>query len=66
VNTVTHTYDTSAALPGFLLAKDRQNSGRCFQACILTFANSCANFMSNLWLDRKFEASALTLFDIRL
>jgi len=31
VNTVTHRYDTSAVLPQFLLAKDRQKSERRFQ-----------------------------------
>jgi len=64
---VTHSYDTSVVLPQLLFAEIRQKSGRRLEVCtvfprLLFCQISCSNF----WVDRTFQASAQTLFDIRL
>ena len=68
VNTVTHCYDTSAVLPQLLLDKDRQKASRLFiRGQFLFFPLLLVpNFMSKLSGGRNFQASAQTLFDIRL
>jgi hypothetical protein len=65
VNTVTHSYDTSAVLPQFLLDKDRQKPGRRFQvSTIFLFFFFCQILVSKFWLDRMFQASAPKIFGV--
>ena len=65
VNTVTHSYDTSAVAPRLLLDKDRQNSALRFQVSkIFHLFFVCQISCSNFWVDRTFQTSAQTLFDI--
>ena len=44
VNTVTHSYDTSAVLPQLLFEKHRQYFGRVFKFLQFFFAQCCAKF----------------------
>jgi hypothetical protein len=66
VNTVTHSYDTSAVLPLLLLVRYRQNPGRRFQvSTIFLLFFMCKILYSIFWVEGTFQARALKLFFIR-
>jgi hypothetical protein len=45
MNTVMHSYDTSAVLSISFSAKDRQKPGQRFQVCTIFVSSSCATFL---------------------
>ena len=62
VNTLTHSYDTSAVQPQLLFAKNKQKSGCLFQKSKLFRFIFSKISGSTYWQDRMFQASAQTLF----
>jgi len=67
VSTVTQSYDTSAVLPQVLLAEVRQQPQSRFEvSTIFRLSFVCQISCSDSWLDRTFQATAQTIFYIKL
>jgi len=64
VNTVTHSYGTSAVLSQLWLDKDIQKPLRHFPVSNVFFPLPCKISLSKVWVDRKFQASSHTHYFI--